>query len=326
MKTLTTLSLILISTFSFSQNPNGWIQQGAQFYHAFQELVPNTANGYLRYYLDEEIEINGMMLQRMKGEIHAQDQVAAGQWVDNGLVPLSGSILFHTSNDSVYLSDEDGNLRFAWHLNPQVGDVWDFGPYSLFNSTGTMNAHAIVTLLENVTINGVASKDITVVPCIDVLGTPVPENQTESYMVGYHLLGKINTILGPYQNFPDMGFYEVSPQTSYCPTRFSNVTCFLSSEIDLYQLPGISSCTGNIAILENQNLVNYAFFHNPTSSTFTITNPEQINNLQIFDAQGRLQAQNVNLPFDVRGFSAGMYWVRCETLDGGVFVEKLVVE
>lgn len=324
MKSLTLfITLFLCTAEAFAQNPNGWVQQGAKFYHTISGL---TEGGYVRYYLDEEFEVNGKMLQRLKA-LKKNSFQAGPNPVENELVEVPGSRLFHTSNDTAYFANEQGNLRFAWHLNPQVGDVWDFGPYSLSTTQTEIHAYAIVTAVADVEIDGVMSKDITISTCIDAQGTPTPDSQdqTESYLWVFHE-GIINTVFGPRTNFHYMGFYEISPLGTFCPSNFTNLTCFLSNSTPLVQMPGITSCTGGLANVENDEHLNFKLYPNPSSTSFTFTNPEQIKQIQLFDAQGRLQSASSVLPFNVRGMSAGMYWVRGETINGANFVEKLLVE
>lgn len=180
MKKLIISSLALLFAANLSaQNPNGWIQEGAELYHV---LNGSGDHGYARYYLDEEFEVNGLMLQRLKVEVQTKTQIGPDEFILNDLVELSWSRLFHTSNDTVYFANEDGDLRFAWHLNPVPGDVWDFGPYPLSSEENEMNVYAYVMNVQEVQIGGLSSKDITIVTCVDSIGTPTPyyPTQTES--------------------------------------------------------------------------------------------------------------------------------------------------
>ena len=182
MKNLINITLALLFAANLSaQNPNGWIQEGAEFYHV---LNGSGDHGYARYYLDEEFEVNGLMLQRLKVEVQTKTQIGPDEFILNDLAELSWSRLFHTSNDTVYFANEDGDLRFAWHLNPVPGDVWDFGPYPLSSEENEMNVYAYVMNVQEVQIGGLSSKDITIVTCVDSIGTPTPyyPTQTESYL------------------------------------------------------------------------------------------------------------------------------------------------
>lgn len=315
---------IILSASCFSQNPNGWIEEGAEFYHVIND---GAEQGYARYYLTEEVEVNGKMLQRLNIEEKTRTTIGPNQYLENDLVELPWSRLFHTSNDSVYFANEQGELSFAWHLNPQVGDVWDFGQYALFSEEGTMNAFAIVTDVQDVIINGVPSKDITISSCIDLQGTPFPffEDQTESHLWVFHQ-GKINTVFGPHSNFHYLGFYEISPNVIYCPSGFSSLACYRSSSVDLIHFLPSQSCTGGVASIENETNAQFQIYPNPASTSFTLTHPEQIKSIQIFDVQGRLQSSHTSVPIHIENLNAGVYWVHVESLDGTMRVEKLMTE
>jgi hypothetical protein len=73
-------------------------------------------------------------------------------------------------------------------------------------------------------------------------------------------------------------------------------------------------------------MLDFTLYPNPASTTFSLTHPEHIQSIQIYDIQGRLQLRSKSLPVDVRSMKSGVYWVQIETLDGQVKIEKLVVE
>ena len=320
----TTLALLFAANLS-AQNPNGWIEEGAEFYHQIQDM---GSSGYARYFLDEEFEVNGIILQRLRVEEKTITQVGPNEFVENNLVQLPWSRLFHTSNDTVYFANESGELRFAWHLNPQVGDVWDFGAYPLFSEPSEMiHAYAKVTNIQEVTHGGLISTDITIETCLNIQGSPLPlvGEQFESYLWTFHQ-GKINTLFGLHSNFHYLGFYEISPTAIYCPSGFSSLACYRSATIDLTHFLPSQSCTGGVSSIENNHSINLSIYPNPATTSFTITHPEHIQSVQIYDIQGRLQLHSATLPFDVRSMTSGVYWVQIETLDGQVNMEKLVVD
>lgn len=324
-KVFQTTIVLLFTANLIAQNPNGWIEDGAEFYHHIQDA---GSSGYARYYLDEEFELNGLIFQRLKVEMKTKTLVGPNQYVENDLVQLPWSRLFHTSNDTVYFASENGNLGFAWHLNPQIGDVWDFGAFSLVTDpTQMIHAYAKVTDVQNVVVSGVPSKDITFETCLNIQGSPLPlqGEQFESYLWVYHQ-GKINTIFGPHNNFHYLGFFEVDPNAIYCPWSFSGLACYRSSAIDLTHFFESQSCTGGVVNLESIDMKDFAIYPNPASTTLNITNSELIKSIKIFDAQGRLQMYSALLPLNLSNISEGMYCVQIETLDGQVKMEKLVVE
>ncbi len=325
MKNLINITLALLFAANLNaQNPNGWIEEGAEFYHV---LYGSGDHGYARYYLDEEFEVNGLMLQRLKVEVQTRTQIGPDEFILNDLIQLSWSRLFHTSNDTVYFANENGELRFAWHLNPAIGDVWNFGEYPLSSEENEMNVYGYVVNVQEVQIGGLSSKDITFVTCLDSIGSPVPHfpTQTESYLRIFYE-GKINTVFGPHKNFHYAEFCEIHPQTIFCPSTYSSLACYKSASFDLTHLLQSQSCTGSILSIEFNNMLDFTLYPNPTSTTFSLTHPEHIQSIQIYDIQGRLQLRSKSLPVDVRSMKSGVYWVQIETLDGQVKIEKLVVE
>ena len=326
MKALITISLAFIfSARLYAQNPNGWIEQGAEFYHS---ISSSYESGYAKYYLDEEFELNGKMIQRLKAKQKTITMIGMGQFHESDLIDLPGSLLFHTSNDTVYMVQENGDLRFAWHLDAQVGDVWDFGAIPLSSDPNQMiHAYALVVDVEEVIVSGVLTKDISIETCLNMQGDPLPAQGEEfpPYFWMYQQ-GKINTIFGPRDNFNYMGFYEVSPQAIYCPWHSSTLTCYRSATFELAHLASWQSCTAGFVDREESHLPDFALYPNPAFTTLNITNYETIKAVEILDVQGRVVLQSVNLPLDLSSMSKGIYWVQIDTMDGQLTFEKLVVE
>ena len=77
MKKTIYLSLALLFSANLSaQNPNGWIEEGAEFCHHIQDM---GALGYVRYYLDKEFELNGLTFQQLKVEMKTKTEVGTEQ-------------------------------------------------------------------------------------------------------------------------------------------------------------------------------------------------------------------------------------------------------
>jgi len=322
----TAMSTMVIGFLSLAQNPNGWIQQGAEFYHAYNL---NHENGYMRFFLAEEFEVNGRMLQRLNGEKKYKYQTGPDTWVEHPDLIQLNSRLFHTSNDTVYYATEQGAIRFAWHLNPQVGDVWDFGLHPLFSADTSIRAYGIVTEVTPVAIGGVPTLDITFRSCMDSLGTlpPYYEELETSYLEAFHA-GKINTLLGPRNNFPFQILYEIAPMPApvVCFFQSSSIICYQSDNQELLHFSTSQSCLNGVSSLEQIELLEIELYPNPTKTSFSVTNAAQVASLKISDAQGRFQEVYPGDSMDVSHLSAGVYWVFIETRDGQRMVQKLVVE
>lgn len=309
-----------------AQNPNGWIQSGAEFYHAYNL---NHEDGYVRFYLSEEFEVNGKMLQRLSGEKKYRYQTGPNTWVEHpDIIPVA-SMLFHTSNDTVYYANAQGELRFAWHLNPQVGDVWNFGTHPLYSADTAIMAYGVVTEVTSVEIGGISTLNIRWSTCIDENGTLPPyfDELEESYLHGFHE-GVINTLTGPRNNFFFQFFYEIAPMPGpiICFFQSSTLACYQSNATPLIHFLSSESCLNGVSEIEEQVITEIKIYPNPANNIFSVTHPEQVKQIQIVDAQGRIQLINNGFPCDISKFSPGVYVVIIENYAGTFSTEKLIVE
>jgi hypothetical protein len=324
--------LLLTSFFAFNlilslaQNPNGWIQTGAEFYHAYNL---NHENGYVRFYLSEEFEVNGKMLQRLSGEKKYRYQTGPDSWVEHPqIIPVS-SMLFHTSNDTVYYANEQGELRFAWHLNPQIGDVWNFGTHPLYSADTAITAYGIVTEITPVEIGGLSTFNIRWRSCIDENGTlpPYYEDLENSYLHAFHE-GQINTLLGPINNFFFQFFYEIEPMPGaiICFFQSSILACYQSDATNLIHFLPSQSCTNNVVALENSEIFSLQIYPNPASTFVMINHVEQIKSYKIMDATGRLVLSGEEFPIQVDELPRSVYFVELDLVDGTSTKRKLILE
>jgi hypothetical protein len=320
MKKLIVLILIaLLSPVTFSQNPNGWIEEGAEWYYGGSMFGAS-------YY----VHATYVGIENIDG-INFQKVTAIEQWKypqpdgSTSLEPISNHNprYYLTSNDSVFLRKQDGSLQFIWHRNPQVGDVWDFGLQTDFQEENPMNAYSVVTSVEPITIAGIETLQISTSPCLDADGT-LPEFGDTLYMAGGIQL--FNVLFGPIDIFLT-GFYLYSKETTIFEFLPIVLNCYRSSNVPFYQSNQNSNCYSNIILSNNEiEILETKIYPNPASSSFTLTHPEQIKSIQIFDVQGRLQSSHTSVPIHIENLNAGVYWVHVESLDGTVRVEKLVTE
>ena len=320
------VSLLFSGFLSFSQGPNGWIHQGAEFYHSYNL---NHENGYLHYYLAEEFLVNGRMLQRLNGEKKYKYQTDSNTWVEHPDLISLGTRLFHTSNDTVYYANEQGELRFAWHLNPQVGDVWDFGLQQIQSADTAIHAYGLVTEVATVEIGGVPTLDITFQTCIDDLGTlpPYYEELQAPYLQAFHA-GKINTLLGPRNNFHFQFFYEIAPIPApiVCFFQSSYIACYQSDVHELTHFGASQSCLNGVSNLEKRELPEIKLHPNPTKTSFSISCVEPIKSIKISDIQGKFQEFKNDSTLNISHLNPGIYLVYVETNNGNQYSQKLVVE
>jgi hypothetical protein len=320
MKQLIVFSLItLLIPVTFSQSQNGWVEEGTEWYYGGTSFNGN-------YY----VHATYAGIENIAG-INFQKVTAIEQWQypqPDGSTSL-GSINNHTpryyltSNDSVFLRKEDGSLQFIWHRNPQVGDVWDFGMQTDFQGENPMNAYSVVTNVEPIIIAGIETLQISTSPCLDAEGT-LPELGDTLYMAGG--IQWFNALFGPVDIFLT-GFYFYSMETAIIEFLPIVLNCYRSSNVPFYQSNQSSNCYSDIILSNDVNENRETkIYPNPASSSFSLTNPEQIKSIQLFDVQGRLLSSHSSLPIQIEPFGAGMYWICLETLDGKLVKDKLVVE
>jgi hypothetical protein len=295
----------------FAQTSNGWINQGAEFYHSYND---NNEYGYVRYYLSEEFEVNGRMLQRLNGEKKYRYLTGPDEWVENDEIIEIESKLFHTSNDTVYFANSNGDLRFAWHLNPQVGDIWDFGLYPLYSSDNSIHAYAIVESIDVIEINGVQSIDINITTCIDeqcllLAGHEEPE---DPYLFCFYQ-GKINSLYGPYTNFRFMGFYEINLEFNYCPSGFSNLTCYSSDDTDLIEWYPQQGCSNGVSSIQDYEAQTFTLFPNPAKEQIHFSGLAPNQNVVVYSNLGQVlftvQGKQAKTA-DVSHLAKGLYFYR----------------
>ena len=320
MKKTIYLSLaILFSANLSAQNPNGWIEEGAEWFYGTNVF---GASSYIEAKYTGIETIDGIDFQKISS-VQQWLYPQSGGGTSLGEVQNLSDRFFHTSNDSVYLRNEDGALQFVWHLNPQVGDVWDFGLQTDLQGENAMQAYALVTEVQTIEIAGVQTKNIKTTPCLDAQGT-LPSSGDVYYSSNF--LQDFNLLFGPTQ-FNFMGMFVYSAETTVIELLPTNLLCYHSETTPFYQVNNSTNCYNNV-FLSNEKLEvpEFTLYPNPTTTSFTITNPEQIKSVQIYDIQGRLQLRSESLPVDVRSMTSGVYWVQIETVDGQVKTEKLVVD
>ena len=314
----TTLALLFAANLS-AQNPDGWIEEGAEWFYGTNVF---GASSYIEAKYTGVETIDGIDFQKISS-VQQWLYPQSGGGTSLGEVQNLSDRFYHTSNDSVYLRKEDGTLQFVWHLNPQVGDVWDFGLQTDLQGENAMHAYALVTQVQTIEIAGVQTKNIKTTPCLDTQGT-LPTSGDVYYSSNF--LQDFNLLFGPTQ-FNYTGVFLYSAETTAIDLLPTNLQCYHSESTPFYQVNNSTNCYNNV-ILSNGKLAipEFTLFPNPATTTFSLTNPEQIQSVQIYDIQGRLQLRGESLPLDVRSMTSGVYWVQIETLDGQVNMEKLVVE
>jgi hypothetical protein len=325
-KSLLASIFAFIIVLSFAQNPNGWIQTGAEFYHAYNL---NHENGYVRFYLSEEFEINGKMLQRLSGEKKYRYQTGPDTWVEHPQIIPVTSMLYHTSNDTVYYANEQGDLRFAWHMSPQVGDVWDFGLHGLFSADTLIRAYGLVIQVTPININGIESLDVRWRSCIDSLGTLPPDFQEleQAYLQGFHE-GIINTLLGPRNNFFFQFFYEIAPMPApiVCFFQSSALACYQSNDVDLIHFFASQSCTNNVSSIEALENRKFKLYPNPSSTSLMLDHLELVQSYAIFSSTGSIILEGNSFPINLLDLPSGVYFIRIDSIQGSSTIERFVVE
>jgi hypothetical protein len=316
---ITTLAL-LFDVNLIAQNPNGWIEEGAEWHHRYFAVM----NGYVRHYLDGTETINDTIYQVVKSDYQLAYNQPDGSVVVTDVAPGQSQYKFFTSGDSVFIRKEDA-LQFVWHRNPQVGDIWDFGIQGTDEAGNPIHAYAIVQGLEPIEIGGIPTLDIIAAPCKDEQGTLFFPREFDNVYPYAMFVSRINTLVGPRHDFSYIGQFYTTQIIAITSFYYDRILCYSSDETSLHLFDSAPDCNNGILYEEQNRIINFTLHPNPASTSFTITNPEQILSIQIFDAQGRLHLQSESLPVDVSSMTPGMYWVQLETVDGHVKMEKMVL-
>jgi len=322
MKKLIYLILaVLFANKLSAQNSNGWIEEGAEWHHRYFAVM----NGYVRHYLDGTETINDSIYRIVKSEFQVAYPQADESVIISDVAPGQSQYKFFTSGDSVFIRKEDA-LQFVWHRNPQVGDIWDFGPQITEGLTDPVHAYAIVQALEPIEIGGIPTLDIIAAPCKDDQGTLFFPGETDNNYPYAMFVSRINTLVGPRHDFSYIGQFYTTQTIAITSFYYDRILCYSSDETNLHLFDSSPDCNNGILSTDPYEIKDFNIYPNPASTSFSLTNPEQIKSIQIFDAQGRLQMQSELLPVDVRSMTPGVYWVQIETVDGQVKMEKMVVE
>lgn len=112
--------------------------------------------------------------------------------------------------------------------------------------------------------------------------------------------------------------YAESTQ-QYFITLTDAVSCTVYAAPMIYLYTGYADL--NESPISDANLI----FPNPTNSTFTLANPELIEQVEIIDTQGKKLAVFKVLPIEVSEYQNGSYWIIIWAKDGSKRVEQLVL-
>lgn len=324
-------NLIILTVFiclqlgSFAQTSNAWVQDGAEWHHKFLYFT----KGYMRYYLEGDIDIDGTIFQQVKGEEQHAHSQANGSYT-LGTIDPTDDILFFTSNDSVFVRKSDGALQFAWYLNPQVGDVWDFGEQYDQQSETTLNAYAVVQSVEQVEINGIQTLEIFTTPCLDELGTLPSEDDTYFTNDYAH---HINSVFGPVRFFAHSGSYFLCPFPCLILDFYgSELLCYESDVFPFYQVPGSVDCYDGIYSLSIDDLAQQRFvvYPNPAKEQIHFSGLAPNQNVVVYSNLGQVlftiqgtQTQTA----DVNHLAEGLYFYRIvDDSNSEIFAGKFVKE
>lgn len=322
MKNLITTALSLLIAANLSaQNPNGWIEEGAEWHHKF--LVIQT--GYVRHFLDGIETINDTVYQIVKSDQQLAYSQPDGSVVVTDVFPGQSQYKFFTSGDSVFIRKDEG-LQFVWYRNPQVGDIWDFGVQGTDENGDPIHAYAIVQALEPIEIAGIPTIDIIAAPCKDIQGTLFEIGELDDVYPYAMFVSRINSLVGPRHDFMYIGQFHTLMVQAVTSFYYDRILCYSSNETPHHLFAPAVDCNNGILSVEGNELQDFTIYPNPAVASFHITNSDHILSVQIFDVQGRVQMRSEVIPVDLSKMSSGMYWVQIETVDEQVIMEKLVVE
>lgn len=251
-------------------------------------------------------------------------------------------------NDDAFLDIAISNGGFAILLNDGSGN------FSLTPSTGT----TISFLLESADYNNDGLSDVlmdglTLVPYhnsaagFSIVGAFSPNNQNYQTLFSADLDsdGDLDVISEDNQTDTFFWFENIANASSWIrhnlqmTSTFSTIYGVSAADLDGDGDPDLirTSCNGEVAIYENQLLLNinkyeqnnFKIFPNPAARTFAIsTIQDQVYNVEIYDLLGKklMKLDNVesNSEIDISHLEVGHYCVQI-TGNHGVVVKKLLV-
>lgn len=254
------LFLCLFSEVIHAQPQNQWLKPGTSWHYGIWMFAFNYPIGFQHYYYAGDTAVGGRIFQIVKGEEQLRTTLNGVSTVNDttGLATR----YFHTSNDTVYILRTNNTLQFAWHNNPVVGEVWDFGLQlnPAFAIPTYQHVYSQVDSVRTVTMGGITMKEIFSHAAQDSLGTPI------SFMDPYQdvpHVARINTRFGPVTSFNLIDYYSLSTITD--GPIGNELRCFEANDFPLLQVSG-SDCNNGIfsavPVLEEQSF--FAVFPNPT--------------------------------------------------------------
>ncbi len=200
---------------------------------------------------------------------------------------------FNRQNDSVFMAS-NGNWRFLFNLNPQLNDIWDYGPPASGTSPCTANNRTMVDSIKFDTINGFSIKKIFV-------------HAMTGSTYGYS--GYITDRYGPANSFFDYkGLSVFCPPTNISPWYYT-LSCYSDSAFHT----GISVCpspfyfSASLSIFSN--VTGYRIYPNPANATLTIQlNKSTPFTVYIYNSIGQLVLQkNNSTTMDISELNKGIY-------------------
>jgi hypothetical protein len=311
-KALLILSLLMLSRIAGAQPVNAWIGAGTTWHYGIVYFMPNYPIGFNRYYYSGDTAIAGRIFQ----VVEAEQQLSTTL---NGVVTIGDTTAlptryFHTSNDTVYVLSQNNALQFAWHLNPNVGDVWDFGSHLMPLSNTYKHAYTQVDSIKQVVYNGQTLKEIYSHPAKDSLGTPIyganPVPDTAVYWVVGHA-NCINNRFGPKYGFNWIDYLETNQFTDGLPA--DNLLCFEATNFPTVQVFG-NDCNNGILIANGAAPweTPFSVFPNPTEGLVHLAGWVRGDAIAVYNAIGQrvMLRTGDDLPvLDLSGLPSGLYSV-----------------
>jgi hypothetical protein len=324
-----TFSLIVVGN-SIAQSPNKWLDSGSEWHYKIWYWMFQYPEGFNRYYYAQDTVINNVTFEQVKREQQLRYDNGNGTYTLGDTTYLS-SFHFLTSNDTVYLLDNNNSLQFMWYNNPNVGDIWDFGIQFDWYTNTFIHAYSQVDSIKFITINGKQTKEIYSHSVKDLSGTPVQLGDTALFVDHVEI---INTKFGPIRGFNKIGQF-ISPLIFELPIS-DELLCFESDSFPFYQVYATINCNNNIilGIIEN-DIYNFHIFPNPVNDNLNISFTHIANKeikIELFNSLGqvvktiskvKLLTGKNEINFSVADLTKGIYHLKF-SVDDEVVVKRVV--
>jgi len=274
------LLLALLPTLLFAQTPFGY---GATWHFSFSEY---GFSGYLSLTHVGDTTINSYVWQKFQRGGIRHIQTGPDPYNDVMQWPIGGYYFLHSRNDSVFTMTSDTVPQLVYDFSAQIGDSWQYAPSDTGAGCKALPIATVIGIGYD-TINGQPAKYWEVegpMDSMNIQGTLVYGCSSL-----WCLEGKI------YQDFGGTWFHQLfGPDPNLCngasfQLNTYSLRCFSNGNLS-FNRSNASCDYWSLLGLEEENILSFKIYPNPSSGWITIDALQQISTVEVYDLTGRLLA------------------------------------